>query len=199
MGFKLSSAISIARGVLNDTTPDYRYSDADLLEYGNGALRALPAIKPSLLYTEGDLQCEADQALQSISFDDAHSLVAVLRIKNGAALTRFDKDALDAFMPGWMAATSAAAQQWAPNADDPVRFYLNPPAIAGQVLVVLYVRIPGPFTADEDTGLPETITESLSDYIVGMAESRNDESVNSGRATQFINQFAARLSGQAKG
>jgi hypothetical protein len=193
MGFKLSSAIAIARGVLNDTTPDYRYSDADLLEYGNGCLRSLPNIKPSLLYTEGELECEADQALQSVSFDDAHSLVNVLRIKNGAALTPFDKAALDAFMPGWMAATSAAAQQWAPNADDPVRFYLNPPAPTGQVLIVLYVRIPGPFTASEDTGLPETITEAVADYMVGMAESRNDESVVSARATQFINQFAARL------
>lgn len=199
MGFRLSSAISIARGVLNDTTPDYRYSDADLLEYGNGALRALPNIKPSWLYTEGELACETDQALQSVSFDDAHSLVNVVRIKDGAALTQFDKAALDAFMPGWMSATSAAAQQWAPNGDDPVRFYLTPPAPSGQVLVVIYVRIPGPYTADEDTGLPDTITEAVADYMVGMAEARNDESVNSGRSTQFINQFAARLGGQAKG
>lgn len=198
MGFRLSAAIAIARGILQDTTPEYRYSDADLLEYGNGALRSLPGIKPSLLYTEGDLTCETDQALQSVSFDDAHSLVAVLRIKDGAALTQFDKASLDAFMPGWMSAASAAAQQWAPNADDPVRFYLNPPAPAGQVLVVIYVRIPGPFTADEDTGLPKTITEACADYIAGYAESRNDEAVNSNRATQFINQFAARL-GAAKG
>lgn len=193
MGFKLSSAITIARDVLNDTTPTYRYSDAELLEYGNGALRSLPSLKPSLLYTEGELQCEVDQALQSVSFDDAHSLVKVLRIKNGAALTPFDKASLDAFAPGWMSATSAAAQQWAPNADDPVRFYLTPPAPIGQVLIVLYIRIPGPYVAGEDTGLPITITEAVADYMVGMAESRDDEHVLSQRSAQFMAQFAGRL------
>lgn len=198
MGFKLSSAVAIARGILQDTTAPYRYSDDDLLEYGNGALRSLPGIKPGLLYTEGELTCETDQALQSVSFDDAHSLVNVLRIKNGAALTPFDKPALDAFMPGWMAATSAAAQQWAPNADDPVRFYLNPPAPTGQVLIVLYVRIPGPFTADQDTGLPETIAEAVADWIIYMSESRNDESSNSGRAQAFLATFAAKLKGGAQ-
>lgn len=193
MGFKLSSAIAIARGVLQDRTPDYRYSDSDLLEYGNGAIRMLPNIKPGLLYTEGDLECESGQALQSVSFNDAHSLVAVIRIKNGGVVLKTDKSALDAFLPSWMTATSAAAQHWMPNGDDPVRFYLHPPAPVGQVLQVLYVRIPAPYTADEDTGLPETITEAVADYMVGLAESRNDESANSGRATQFINQFAARL------
>ena len=123
-----------------------------------------------------------------------------MRVKSGSALTRFDKAALDAFMPGWMAAAASAAQQWAPNGDDPRRFYLDKPAPAAQVVVVLYVRIPGPYAIDDDTGLPETITEAVADYMVGMAESRNDEAANSGRATQFINQFAARLGGaQAKG
>lgn len=198
MGFKLSAALAIARGILNDTTPDYRYSDADLLAYGNGALRALPTVKPELLYTTGDLDCIDGKALQTVSFDDAHALVDVVRIKNGNVVTPCDKAVLDAFMPGWMNATAAAAQHWMPEGTDPRRFYITPPAPDTQILEVIYVRIPGPYTADADTSLPETITEAVADYMVGMAEARNDESVNSGRSTQFINQFAARL-GVTKG
>lgn len=197
MGFVLSSAITIARGILNDTEETYRYSTADLLEYGNGALRALPNIKPEWLHTRADLTCAAG-AKQSLSFDDAHALVRVIGIKSGAALTQFDRAALDAFMPGWMVATAAAAQQWAPG-DNPVSFYLYPPATGGQIVETLYVKVPGPFTADEDTGLPDTIKEAVADYMVGMAEARDDEHVLSARSTQFINQFAARLGGGAKG
>jgi len=197
MGFVLSSAITIARGILNDTEETYRYSTDDLLQYGNGALRALPNIKPEWLHTRADLTCAAG-AKQALSFDDAHALVRVIGIKNGAALTPFDRAALDAFMPGWMVATAATAQQWAPG-DDPVSFYVYPPSAGGQVLETLYVKVPGPFTIDEDTGLPDTIKEAVADYMVGMAEARDDEHVLSARSTQFINQFAARLGGGAKG
>jgi len=197
MGFKISAAIAIARTVLNDTEATYRYSDADLLEYGNGCLRSLPNIKPDWLYTRADLTC-VPGAKQSLSFDNAHALVRVIGIKGGAALTQFDRAALDAFMPTWSSATDAAAQQWAPG-DNPVSFYVYPPSANGQILEALYVKVPGPYTADEDTGLPDTITEAVADYIVGMAEARDDEHVLSGRSTQFINQFAARLGGAAKG
>lgn len=199
MGFKLSSAITIARGVLNDTETPYRYSTEDLIEYGNGCIRALPGIKPEWLYTEGEVSCVQGQALQSVSYDDAHSLADVLRIKGGAAVLPCAKKALDAFSPSWEAGTPGAAKNWMPSGNDPVRFYVSPPAPANQVLIVFYVRIPGPYTSDEDTGLPITITEAVADYIVGMAESRDDEHVNAARATQFLNQFAARLGAKPQG
>lgn len=199
MGFKLSAAVSIARGVLQDSDPDgYRYSDPDLVAYGNGAIRALVGIKPGLFYTESDFACTENAAKQSLSFDDAHALIDVLRINNGNAVLRADKAALDAFMPSWMTGSPGTAVNWMPNIDDPVGFYLYPPAPANQVLRVLYVRVPATYAMDDDTGLPETITEAVADYMVGMAESRNDEAANSGRATQFINQFAARIGGGGK-
>lgn len=194
MGFKLSSAIAIARTVLNDTdSSGYRYPDADLLEYGNGALRALVEIRPEWLYQTGDLDCIDEKALQTVSFDDAHALVDVVCVKGGNAVTRADKATLDAFMPGWMNSTPGAAQHWMPQANDPRRFFIYPPAPDDQVLEVVYVRIPGPYAADDDTELPETIAEAVADYMVGMAEARDDEHVVSQRSAQFIAQFAARL------
>ena len=198
MGLKLSSAITIARGILADTTPDYRYSDADLLEYGNGALRSLTTLKPSLLSTEGDVTCATGKALQSIGFADAHALIQVQSVKDGNVITLIDRTVLDSFSPGWMQMTAGAAQHWMPHADDPFKFYLYPPAPAGQQVTVLYVRVPATYTADQDTGLPESLNDAVTDYIVGMAESRDDEHVNTGRATMFLNQFSARITG-AKG
>jgi len=197
MGFKLSSAIAIARGILQDrdTLAPYRYSDADLLEYGNGAIRTLVFVRPEWFYTKGELQCEVGQALQSISFDDAHALVDVVRIKNGPAVLKTDKATLDAFMPGWMSAANAAAINWMPNGNDPRRFYIYPPAPTGQILELIYVRIPGPYAVNDDTGLPETIADAVVDYIVGMAESRDDEHVVSQRAAQFVAQFSSRVKG----
>lgn len=192
MGFKISSAIAIARVILNDTTPDYRYSDPDLLEYGNGCLRALPEIKPEWLTAVIDVPCTADKALQSLP-TTAHGLVSINRIKNGLVVWPADRAALDYFSPGWMSATSAAAQNWMPDASSPRRFWIYPPAITSQVLEATVILIPGPYTADQDTGLPITITEAVADYIIGIAESRDDEHVNTNRATQFLTQFAARI------
>lgn len=193
MALLLSSAISVARGILSDTGAVLRYSDADLLEYANGALRALTELKPNLLYVEGDVACVAGSALQSVGFADIHSIADVVRVKNGNTLTPADKASMDSFVPGWMQATAAAARNWLPHASDPFKFYVYPPAPAGQTVVVLYVRVPGPYTSTEDTGLPESLTDAVASYIVGMAESRDDEHVNSGRAAQFLNQFSARL------
>lgn len=199
MTLKLSTAIALARPILNDTdAAAYRYSDADLLAYGNGALRTLPTVKPTLLYTEGEVICATGKALQAVTQTGAHSLVSIVRIKNGNAILPADKASLDAFMPTWMAATPAAAQHWMPVGEDPLRFYLYPPAPASQIIDIIYVRTPGPYTVDEDTGLPDRLVDAVADYMVGMAESRDDEHVNSQRAAQFMAQFAARIGGASK-
>ena len=194
MGLKLEDPIATARGIISDRDADYRVSDADLLQYANDALDAAIPLRPSLFYTEGEVACEVGKALQSVSYDDAHALVQVTRIKNGAAVTETDRATLEVFLPGWMTASAAAAEHWMPVVDDPMRFYVYPPAPAAQVLEVIYILIPPEFAADEDTGLPKTIEPAIADYIVGMAESRNDEDVNSGRAAQFLASFSARLS-----
>jgi hypothetical protein len=193
VGLKLQDPIAIARGVLNDTEAPYRYSDADLLRYANDALDVAAELRPSLFYTEGEVQCEVGKALQSVSYDDAAALVDVLRIKSGNAVLKTDRATMDAFQPGWMTAAAGAAQNWMPFADDPMRFFVTPPAPANQVLEVVFVRIPGEYAADEDTGLPTTLDSAIAHYIIAAAEYRNDEDVNSGRSEQGARAFAARL------
>lgn len=196
MGLRLATSIALARSVLNDTDPSsYRYSDVDLLAYANGAVRALVDLRPELFYEFGYYECNPDEVVQEIYFEDARSVVNVLRRADGGVVWPCDLATLSAYDPNWGKAASAPAVNWAPHPGDPRRFFIYPPAPAGQVLELVYVRMPPGYGANDDTGLPETLAEAIADYIVAMAESRNEESVTSQRAAQFMQQFVSRVKG----
>lgn len=196
MGLQLSAAIATARGIMQDTdSTGYRYSDADLLQYANDALDVLVKLTPHLFYTDGDVACIKDSAMQAVSYDDAARLVEVRRIKGGNAVLPCDRATLDAYSPGWQSAASGAAVNWMPVADDPMRFLISPPAPAGQILEVLYVRVPPEYTSGQDTGLPTTMSDPIADYVAARAEQRDAEHVLSERAAQLMTSFVAKAKG----
>lgn len=186
MGLILSSAIALARTVLNDIEEEYRYSDADLLEYGNGALRMLPEIKPDWFVGTVTHNCAAGSR-QTLDPDVSHRLIRVLGIHS------VDRSALDAFSPSWRTATAAAAQNWMSIPGSALAFEVYPPSADAQVLTVEHVAVPGPFAANDDTGVPDTLREAVADYIVGIAEGRDDEHVLAQRGAQFLAQAISRL------
>lgn len=193
-GLLLSSPIATARGILNDPVA-VRYSAADLLQYGNDAIDQLVTLVPTLFYSTGELGCTAGETLQSVPTAEAKSLVNVRRIKNGNAVTRIDKDTLEAYDPTWHLATAAAAKHWMPVDDDPLRFHIYPPAPVSQVLELSYVRVPTEYTDSEDTGLPTSLSDAIADYIVARASSRDATHVVSGRVAQFMASFVAKVKG----
>lgn len=196
MGMTLQPSIDAARTILNDTnSASYRYSTADLLQYANDALDVALKLAPNFFYVWGDMVCEAGETLQAASFTDAHMVVEGVRVKNGAALRQFDKSTMDTYNPDWHNTTPAAATEWCRSNDDPVRFWIYPPSPASQTLQVLYVKTPDEYAATDDTGLPTTMQPAITDYVVYMAESRDDEHVNSARQQQFYQSFAAKLKG----
>lgn len=195
MALHLSAPISTAVGILNDLG-NVRYSSADLLQYANDALDQMVLLVPSLFNTEGEVECVPDETLQSVSYSDAHALVAVRRVKNGPAVTLCDRNVLDAFDPDWQSpAKSGMAQNWMPVGDDPIRFFVSPAAPVGQILTIIYTRIPDEYGEGDDTDIPATYSDAIADYIVGRAESRDAEHVNSRRAAQFIASFVAKVKG----
>lgn len=198
MAFKLSAAISIARGVLQDADATaYRTSNDRLVEIGNGALRSLASIRPEWFHDNFEFTCAAG-ALQALT-DAYQALVDVRRVKGGDAVLPCDQRILDAFMPSWMSASAGAAKNWMPHLNDPRRFMVCPPAPENQVLEVTAVKVPGPYTIEQDTTLPNSITDAVAEYIVGIVEAGDDENVLAQRSAQFMTQFAARVSGQSKG
>jgi len=192
-----SEIIAAARAILNDEDAGgYRYPDADLLGYVNDAIKSCVALRPEWFSTIGDYTCISGQCDQALDFEDAVSLIEVLCHHEGNAILPFDLAAMDAFAPGWRAVAAGPATQWAKFANDPIRFYIYPKAPVAQVIDVRYIRRPASYAMDAPiTEIPDIYRPALVDYVVGMAESRDDEHVVSQRAQQFVAQFAARLKG----
>ena len=186
--------IQSARLLLNDTGIQARQSDAELLGYVHDALRECATLAPQLFLTTGDMECVPDATEQGLSYADVQALVDVIRVKGGRAVLRGDLATLSAFNPLWGDSTAGAAVNWMPYPGDPLRFYIYPKAPPGQVLEIKYVRNPTAFALTaEITDLPEALRPALIDYVVGRAEMKDDEHVNSGRATAAYQQFVTLL------
>lgn len=189
-----SSIITTARHIVNDTDPlAYRQSDAEMLRYVIDGLREICKLQPLWFSAIAPFICIGG-AEQTLAFADAEAIIDVPRITNGAALTQFDKSVMDSFSPGWKQATAAAAKQWASDPNDQLRFFVYPPAIAGQSLDVQFVA---PVTAvalsDTITQVQDSLEPTLVDYVVSRAEGKDDEHVNSGRANAHLTAFIAKI------
>lgn len=194
MGMLFSTPVTTARGILNDTRPSaYRYSTADLLGYCNDALKELVALAPEYFHQEGLLDCEVDSCQQSLPWSDASGLVNILGVVNGNAITPIDRTDLDLFKPAWQSDIASPAVHWMKPDTDRVRFTIYPKAPTGQQIRVVYLRTPSVFGINDDTGLPVTLEPAITDYIVGRAETRDDEHSNTGRAAAHLAMFKARF------
>lgn len=190
--------ITSARYILNDTDSVLpRQSSTELLGYVNAGLLEIALLRPELFQKVGDYTCIPSQSEQSITFSDALSLIKVLSIHGGAALTQFDIGQMDAFLPGWRASTVASASQWGAYPGDELRFFVYPPAPATtQVLDVLYVKIPSVLAiGDSITEIPASLSSALVDFVVARASQKDDEHSDSGRAVASYNAFVSKVKG----
>lgn len=193
MPVTIQLAVDLARGVINDRAATKRYSDADLLQYGNDAIDLIATARPELFYETVDVTCIANSPVQKLSQADSLGLVDVLYVKGGASLTKTDRATMDRVLPGWPSEAAASAENWMPLLDDPFRFLIYPAAPVGQVIVALHIKPPPEYAIGDTIPLSSSYLPIIADYIIGMAESRQDESINSGRAQVFIGKFMTAL------
>lgn len=194
MGLTLATPIATARTILNDAGA-VRYTAPDLLLYGNDCIDLIASLLPELFHTESTHACTAGAVEQELAVGTALAVVRVKGVTGGNAVTIADRATLDAFSPGWRSATAAAAINWMPVDGHPRRFLIYPKAPAGQSLDITYVAAPPEYTVDQDTALPMSLADPIADYIIYRAESRDDEHVNSARATQFMTSFVQKVKG----
>lgn len=198
VAFTPAEVIADARVILNDTDSlAPRDSDADLLRFVNQGIKEIANHKPELFSTVGDMLCQAGQCEQSITFSDAMQILDVLCIHGGAAITPFDRRAMDLFRPAWRQDAEGPAEQWAPIDADPLRFFIFPKAPADQTIDVLFARNPDEFDlGDVIADLPEVTKPALVDYVVYRAQSKDDPHVISQRAqshyTAFLNKIGVK-------
>lgn len=190
MTITVSTPIANARRILNDERIQYRTPDSELLAFFNECLGAMVDLRSDLFNVSGTHTCTAG-AEQTLTLPRVRDIVDVPRIVGGGVVLPTDRVLLDRFAPGWYADTPAPAMNWMVHPVGQEQFYVDPPAPAGQVLQVMFVQTPAQVTALTDTvPLPENYSAAITAYLVNRVSSKDDESVNSGRAALFMSDFA---------
>jgi hypothetical protein len=92
-------------------------------------------------------------------------------------------------LPNWTLTTPGIPTNWMRHPRNPNQFFCAPPASAGVVLQIEYARSPALLNLSDTVPLPDAFWPCMIDGVVWLAESVDNEHVNSGRAKMFADAF----------
>jgi hypothetical protein len=190
----VSDVIGQARVLLQDTKVTYRYSDSVMIGFVNQALKRMLYFRPDLFTTIGSISLTQDTVVQSLPSGGVR-LVEIFSVSGGSALLEVSREMLDLSTPTWVSDTAGTPVNYARHVRNPTKFFVYPRPTAGVSLIGEYVNTPATYTAVGNTiaNLPDTYLPSLVDCVVFLAESVDDEHVNSGRAKLYYDSFVQSL------
>jgi hypothetical protein len=190
---KLSSVITEARRILQDINAPLRYSDAVLLGFANQALKRMAVLRPDLFAFIGEIPTTAGQVLQSPPSDSIR-VMEIFQVKDGGGVVEVDRTTLDETYPTWMNDPAGPTINWMRHVRNANKYFIYPKAPSGQVLIAEYAQTPPEYTADQDVALlPDAYLPVVIDGTVFLAESVDNEHVNSNRAQLFQQSFTQAL------
>ncbi len=185
--------ITEARNLVQDTRAPYRYSDTLMLGWVNQTLKRMSVLRPDLFSFIGDIPTVANTVLQSCP-PDSLRLVEIFQIKNGDAVTEVNRDVLDQMYPNWVNEAAGTPVNFMRHVCSPNKFFLYPRPSTGVVLIGEYAQVPPTYTLNQAIALlPDSYLPVAVDGVVFLAESVDNEHVNSGRAKLFQDSFAQTL------
>lgn len=185
-----SEIISRVRYITNDQISEYRTTDEEILLWINDCVALLVSNLPALFVTTTDL------ILQAGYRQDVDAVTGAIAFKGIPGYPAADFDTLTRFRPNWMADTAGTLQNWTPSTDKPTEFYVYPPSPGNHTVSVSVVVKPALLTQATDTiQVPDNYVPAITQYCVGMVESKDDEHVNSNRAAQAKAEFVALIRG----
>lgn len=188
-----SEIITEARRLIQDTKTPYRYSDAVMLGFVNQTLKRMVTIRPDLFAVIGDFTTTVNTVLQSCPADSTR-LIEIFQVKNGNAITEVNRATLDRTVPNWQNEDAGQPVNFMRHVRNPNRFFVYPRPEAGVVLVGEYAQTPPDYTLDQEIAYPtEAYFPVAVDGVVFLAESIDNEHVNSGRAKLFQDAFVQGL------
>lgn len=189
----LDDIITTVRRVIQDETVAYRYSDAFLLDLCNQGLKRMQLLRPDLFAYLGTITCTQGEVIQSAPSDSLR-IIEVYSIVGGTGLVESDREVLDQTIPTWPNDTEAAAINWMRHVRNPNKFFIYPQAPAAQDLNIEYSQVPPTYDGTTTvTLLPDAYIPALTDVVVFLAESIDNEHVTSGRAKMYQELFMAEL------
>ena len=188
-----NEVITEVRRLIQDTRSPYRYTDDVLLGFVNQTLKRMVMLRPDLFAQVGDIPTTANTAVQSLPAD-AVRLIEIFQVKDGNAMFEVSRGMLNRSTPNWMNVTAGSPVNYMRHVRNPTRFFLYPRPVTGVQLLAEYAVAPPEYTQFEEITHPlDTYFPVLVDGVVFMAESIDNEHVNSGRAKMFQDSFAQLL------
>ncbi len=189
----LNDVVTEARRLLQDISAPQRYSDTVLLGFANQTLKRMSVLRPDLFAYIGEIPCTAGAVIQSPPIDSVR-VVEIFQVKDGSGVTEVDRTALDQTYPGWMNDAAGPTVNWMRHVRNPNKFFIYPKAPAGQVLIGEYAQTPPNYLGTDVVALlPDAFFPVVVDGTVFLAESVDNEHVNSNRAQLFQQAFTQAL------
>lgn len=196
---KLSAVVTEVRRIIQDVNSPQRYSDATLLGFANQALRRIAVLRPDLFARIGEIPCTTGSVLQAPPSDSIR-VMEIFQVKGGDGITEANRETLDQTYPGWMNDPAGPTVNWMRHTRNSNRFFIYPKAPAGLVLIGEYAQTPTVYEGDADVELlPDAYFPVVVDCTVFLAESVDNEHVNSNRAQLFQQSFTQALGVSAQG
>jgi hypothetical protein len=193
----LDAVIAEVRKMLQDTSTNavlQRYSDAELLGFANQALKRIAVLRPDLFAKIAEFTTTAGEVLQTAPSDSLR-IMEVFRVKDGAAIRETNRLTLDQTYPDWANDDPGATVNWMRHPRNANRFFIYPKAPASQILIIEYSQSPKTYSLGETVELlADAYFPVVVDGTIFLAESIDNEHVNSNRAQLFQQSFVQALS-----
>lgn len=188
-----TTVIAQVRQLVQDNRVPYRYTDTMLLGFVNQAIKRIMPFRPDLFTVIENIDTTTGSVLQSLP-SSAVRLVEVFQVAGGGAVTEVNRETLDQMYPAWVSEDAGQPVNFMRHPRNPTKFFLYPRPAAGVQLVAEYVDTPGDLGMSAPiTAVPESFFTAIIDCVVFLAESIDNEHVNSGRAKLFYDAFTEAL------
>ncbi len=188
-----ANVITEVRRLVQDQSEPFRYSDAVLLGYVNQTLKRISVVRPDLFSEIVEIPTQPGSSVQTLP-PDALRLLDIFQVKDGPAVNEVDRETMNRNYPGWMTEASGIPVNFMRHVKNPDRFFLYPRPQAGVVLVGEYAVSPPDYALNASVSfLADSYFPTVVDGTVFLAESIDDEHVQSGRAKLFYDSFVSQL------
>ena len=191
---QLGDVITEVRNLIQDTDSNgYRYSSDMLLKFANQVLKRTAIFRPDLFALQTNLTCTADSVVQSAPADSIR-LMEVYYNVSGNGIIETTREVLDQAYPTWMTDTAGSTINWIRNIRNPNKFFVYPKAPSAHQIVIEYAQTPPDYATGASVALlPDAYFPAIVDGTVFLAESIDNEHVNSNRAALFQQSFSQAL------
>ena len=189
----LNDVITEARRILQDTLSPQRYSDTVLLGFANQALKRIAVLRPDLFAIIAEIPTTINTVVQSMPADSIR-LLEIYSVKGGNGVIETNREILDQSLPTWMNTTSGPAINFMRHVRNANKFFIYPKAPDNQILIGEYAQTPPIYNGTTTVELlPDAYFPVVIDATLFIAESVDNEHVNSNRAQLFQTSFTQAL------